>query len=73
MMQSALNAVTSLFTPSKLTQFTGNDGPGNPHLMSAASTPNNKAMTDINKELNTYKDRLALELHSGIEQFQKTT
>ena len=37
MMQSALNAVTSLFTPSKTIQSAKKDGSGNPHQMSVAS------------------------------------
>ena len=64
MMQSALKAVTSHFTPSKMAQSAGDDGSGSPNLISGASTHNNKAVTDINKESNTYEDRLALELNN---------
>ena len=34
-----------------------------PHKVSASSTPNSIDTPDINKELNTYKDKLALELN----------
>ena len=64
MMQSALSAITSLFTPNKTTQLAGSDGPEVPHKMSVASTPTSNDLPDINKELNTYKDRLALELNN---------
>ena len=64
MMQSALNAITSLFIPSKTTQSARSDGPEVPHQVSVASTPTSNNSPEINKELNTYKDRLALELNN---------
>ena len=64
MMQSALSAVTSLFTPNKSTQPPESDDPIVPHKVSAGSTPNSNDTPDINKKLNTYKDRLALELNN---------
>ena len=64
MMQSALNAITSLFTPSKTRQSPVNYGPEVPYQVSVASTPASNDLPDINKELNTYKDRLALELNN---------
>ena len=69
MIQSAFSAFTSLFTPSKTTQFPRSDGPEVPHQVSVASTPTSSDSPDINKELNTYKDRLSIELNS----FKKTT
>ena len=75
-MRSALSAVTSMFTPSKLTPSTENNYPIAPNEMSVGSTPKNIETPDINRELNTYKDRLALglnnfkkqlEIQSGIE------
>ena len=57
-MQSALTAVTSLFIPSKTIQPAKEESSGNPHQMPAASTSTYNDMTDINRELNTYKDRL---------------
>ena len=64
MMQSAPSAITSLFSPSKTTQSPGSDGPEVPHQVSVASTPTSSDSPDINKELNTYKDKLALELNN---------
>ena len=69
MMQSALNAITSLFTPNKTVQPAKNDSPGNPHQISASNSSNTD-MTDINREFNTYKDRLVLELTSFKKQFE---
>ena len=61
-MESALSAITSLFTPSKTTQSPGSEGPEVPHQVPVASTPTINDLPDINQELNTYKDRFALEL-----------
>ena len=69
-MQFALSAIISLFTPSKTTQSPGNDGPEVPHQVSVASTPTSNNSPDISKELNTYKDRLALELNNFKIQLQ---
>ena len=62
MMHSALNHITSLITPSKTAQPAKEESAGNPHQMSAASTSSYTDMTDINREVNTYKDRLVLDL-----------
>ena len=35
-----------------------------PHKVSVSSAPNDMVTPDINKELNTYKDRLTLELNN---------
>ena len=59
-----LSAITSHFTPSKTTKSPGNDGPEVPHKVSVTSTPTSNDLPDINKELNTYTDRLALELNN---------
>ena len=67
MMQSALNAITSLFTPSKTIQSAKKDSPENPDQVPTESTSSNTNMTDINRKLNTYKDRLAL----GFTNFKK--
>ena len=64
MMRSALSAVTLMFTPSKLTLSTENNDPIAPNEVPVSFTPNNIETPDINRELNTYKDRLALELHN---------
>ena len=40
MMQSALSAVTSLFTPNKSTQLPGSNDPVIPHKVSVSSAPN---------------------------------
>ena len=70
MMWSTLSVVTSLFTPSKLTPL---DGRNNQVVTSNAlvgSTPTNVETTDINRELSTYKDRLALELTNFKKQLE---
>ena len=64
MMGSALSAITFLFTSNKKTQSPGSDCPEIPHKVSVASTLTSNDLPDINKELNTYKDRLALELEN---------
>ena len=70
MMQSALRVVTSLFTPSKLTPSAGSDDPVAPSIAPVGSTPTNVETSDINKELITYKDRLALELTNLKKQLE---
>ena len=70
MMQSGLNPITSLFTPSKTTQSARSDGPEDPHQASVASTPTSNDLPDINKELNIYNDRLALELNNFKKQLE---
>ena len=70
MMQSALSAVTSLLTPNMSTQpLEGNDLIVS-HKVSVGSAPNDTDAPDINKELNTYKDRLALELNNFKKQLE---
>ena len=69
MMQSALSAVTSLFTPNKPTQTPVSSDPVVPHMVSVGSALSDTDRPDINKELNTYKDKLALELNNS----KKTT
>ena len=63
MMQSALGAVTLCFTPNKSTQMSEGDDTVVPHKVSVSSTLNSIDLPDINKELNTYKGRLALKLN----------
>ena len=70
MMQSALNAITSLFTPSKTVQLAKEESSGNLHQMPAVSTSSHNDMTDINRELNIYKDRLALDLTNFKKQLE---
>ena len=70
MMQSALNAITSLFTPNKTTQSARSDDPEVQHQVSVASTPTSNDSPDISKELNTYKHRLALELNNFKKQLE---
>ena len=70
MMQSAPKCHYSLFTPNKTTQSPGSDGPEVPHQVSVASTPTSSDSTDTNKELNTYKDRPALELKKFKKQLE---
>ena len=64
MMQSMLSVVTSLFTPSKLPS-TGDNNPVVPTNIlvgsQGGSSPNVET-PDVNRELSTYKERLALEL-----------
>ena len=70
MIQSALNAITSLSTPRKTTHSAESDDPEVPHQVSVASTPTSNDSPDINKELNTYKDRFALELTNFKKQLE---
>ena len=70
MMPSVLSAVTSLFTPNKPTQLPESGDSIVPHKVPASSTPNDTDRPDINKELNTYKDRLALELSNFKKQLE---
>ena len=70
MIQLALSAVITLFTPSKLTPSAGSDDPvatNNPPVGSAST---NVETSDINRELSTYKDRLALELTNFKKQLE---
>ena len=60
MMQSALSVVTSPFTPSKLPS-TGDNSPVATTNIPVGSTPNVET-SEVNRELSTYKERLALEL-----------
>ena len=70
MMQSALSAVTSLFSPNKSTQSSESNDPIIPHKVLVCPAPNDTDTPDINKELNTYKDRLALELNNFKKQLE---
>ena len=70
MMQAALSAVTSLFTPNKSTQPPESDGPIVHHKVSVSCAPNSTDRPDIYKELNTYKNRLALELNNFKKQLE---
>ena len=70
MMQLALSAVTLLFIPSKSTQPHESDDLIAPYKVSAGSTPNSTDTPDINKELNTYMDRLALEFNNFKKQLE---
>ena len=70
MMQSAFSVVTSLFTPSKLTPSAGDNNPVATANAPVGSTHNNVETTDINRELSTYKDRLALEVTNCKEQLE---
>ena len=58
------------FTPNKSTQLPESDDPIVPHNVSASSTPISIDTSNINKELNTYKDRLALELNNFKKQLE---
>ena len=68
MMQSALSAVTFLFTPSKLPS-TGDNNQVVTTNIPVGSTPNVKT-SDVNRELSTYKERLALELSNFKKQLE---
>ena len=70
MMQSVLNVVTSLFTSSKTIQPAKKDSPESHHQVPIESTSSNTEVTDINRELNTYKDRLALDLTNFKKQLK---
>ena len=65
-----MSAVTSLFTPNMFTQSTESNDPIVPHKVPVSSAPNDTDTPDINKELNTYKDRLALELNNFKKQLE---
>ena len=60
MMQSMLNMVTSLFAPNKLLSA-GDNIQVMATNIAASSTPYVET-PDMNRELNSYKERLALEL-----------
>ena len=68
MMQSILCVVTSLFTPSKI-PFAGDNIPVVTTNMSVGSTPNVET-PDMNRELSSYKERLALELRNFKKQLE---
>ena len=70
MMWSALCVVTSLFTSSKLTPSAGSDDPVGANNALVGSTHTNVERSDINRELSTYKDRLALELTNFKKQLE---
>ena len=70
MMQYALNAITSLFIPCKTIQPAKKDSPENPHQVLPALTSSDTDMTDINRELNTYNNRLALDLTNFMKQLE---
>ena len=70
MMRSALSAVTSLFTPSKLTPLTDNSDPIVTNKVPVGSTDNNIVTPDLNRELNAHKDRLTLELTNFKKQLK---
>ena len=69
MMQSALSAVAPQFTPNRLAPFAGSNDPVATINAQEGSTPTNES-SDINRELNTYKDRLALELTNFKKQLE---
>ena len=69
-MQSALSAVTSCFTPNRPAQLPESDDQVVPHKVSVCSTPHSIDSPDINKELNTYKDRPALALNNFKKQLE---
>ena len=68
MMRSALSTVTSLFTPSKVTS-TGDNNPAVTNEALIGSTPS-VVTRDVNRELNDYKDRMALELSNFKRQLE---
>ena len=70
MMWSALGVVASLFTPNKLTLSAGSNDPVAANNVLVGSTPTNVETSDINRELSTYKDRLALELTNFKKQLE---
>ena len=70
MMQSALSAVTSLFTPNKSTQLPESNDLIVPHKVSVSTAPKDTGTPHINKELNTSKNRLALELNNFKKQLE---
>ena len=70
MMTFTLSAVTSLFTPSKLTPSTDNSDPLITNKVPVGSTHNNTVTPDLNEELNVHKDRLTLELSSFKKQLK---
>ena len=66
-MQSALSAVTSLFTPNKSTQPTASNDPIVPHKVPVHSAPNDTDTPVINRELNIYRDRLEKQSKIKVE------
>ena len=67
-MQSMLSMVTSLFTPNKLLSA-GDNVPVMITNIPVSSTPNVETL-DMNRELNSYKERLALELTNFKKQLE---
>ena len=59
-----------IFTSNKSTQPPESNDLIIPHKVSVSSAPNDTDTSDINKELNTYKDRLALELYNCKKQLE---
>ena len=64
-----LSTVTSLFTPNKLLSA-GDNIPVTTTNIPVSSTPNVETL-DMNRELNSYKERLALELTNFKKQLEK--
>ena len=59
-----------MFTSSNLTPSTENNDSVAPNKVPLGSTPNNIENLNINRELNTYKVRLALELNNFKKQLE---
>ena len=68
MIQLALSAVTSLFTPSKLPS-TGDNNPVVTTDVPVGSTLNVET-SDMNREFSTYKEKFALELSNFKKQLE---
>ena len=68
MMQSTMSAFTSLFTPNKLPS-TGDNIPAMTTNIPVSSTPNVETQ-DMNREPNSYKEWLALELINFKKQLE---
>ena len=69
-MQSAMSSVTSPLTHNKSTQLPEGNYPIVSHKVSVSSASKYTDTPDINKDLNTYKDRLALELNNFKKQLE---
>ena len=70
MMQSALSAEPSRFTPNQSIQLTESNDPIVPHKVPVSSAPNDTDTPETNKELNTYKDRPTIELNNFKKQLE---
>ena len=68
MMRSVLSMVTSIFTPGKVTSA-GDNNPAVTNEALIGSTPSVETR-DVKKELNDYKDRMALELFNIKRQLE---